>query len=166
MTQSIILGRIGAPQGIHGWLRITSHTSPPANILKYTTWQIKRGSSWSTLTPEDTKTQGNKLLAKLPDCDTPEAAKQWTNTLIAIHHHELPDLPGDEFYWNDLINCQVITTEGHPLGVVTQLLETGANDVLIIQGKNQRHLIPYTDDTVQHIDLSNQLITVHWDPNL
>ena len=58
-----------------------------------------------------------------------------------------------------------MTTEGDTLGVVTQLLETGANDVLIIQGDNQRHLIPYTDDTIQHIDLSNQLITVQWDPN-
>ena len=165
MTQRIILGRIGAPQGIHGWLRITSHTSPPANILNYTVWQVKRGQSWSTLTPEETKTQGNKLLAKLPNCDSPEIAKQWTNTLIAIYQHELPELPEDEFYWNDLINCQVVTTEGAALGVVTQLLETGANDVLIIQDDNQRHLIPYTDNTIQHIDLSNQLITVQWDPN-
>ena len=82
MTQRIILGRIGAPQGIHGWLRITSHTSPPTNILNYTTWQIKRGQAWSSLSPEETKTQGNKLLVKLPDCDSPEVAKQWTNTLM------------------------------------------------------------------------------------
>ncbi|MBV53825.1 MAG: ribosome maturation factor RimM [Coxiellaceae bacterium] len=165
MTQRIILGRIGAPQGIHGWLRITSHTSPPTNILNYTTWQIKRGQAWSSLSPEETKTQGNKLLVKLPDCDSPEVAKQWTNTLIAIYQNELPKLPEDEFYWSDLINCQVVTSEGVLLGNVTQLLETGANDVLIIQGNEQRHLVPYTDDTIQHIDLSNQLITVQWDPN-
>ena len=165
MTQRIILGRIGAPQGIHGWLRITSHTSPPTNILNYTTWQIKRGQAWSSLSPEETKTQGNKLLVKLPDCDSPEVAKQWTNTLIAIYQNELPKLPEDEFYWSDLINCQVVTSEGVLLGNVTQLLETGANDVLIIEGNEQRHLVPYTDDTIQHIDLSNQLITVQWDPN-
>ena len=164
MSERIIIGRLGAPYGIHGWLKITSDTSPPENILNYHAWQIKRGNQWSIIEPEKTDQHGQKLLVKLPGCDSPEIAKQWTNALIAVFRDELPELPDDEFYWNDLIGCEVTNTNGVILGKVTQLFETGANDVMIVQANKRRCLIPYTDDTVIQINLTCRRITVEWDP--
>jgi 16S rRNA processing protein RimM len=164
MTQRIIMGRIGSTQGIHGWLKITSYTTPKSNIFDYPVWQVQRGQEWSELCLQGKKTQGDTLLVKLPTCDTPEAAKTWTNTLIAVSRNELPSLQPDEFYWNDLVGSHIVTTDGIDLGTVKKILETGANDVFVTQG-DKRHLIPYTDEVVIGIDTDNKLITVNWDPD-
>lgn len=159
----LIMGRIGAPYGVKGWLKVTSYTHPKANILQYSTWQVKAGQQWQSLSPAETQTQGNALLVKLANCNTPEEAQQWTNATIAIYHNELPQLADDEYYWNDLIHSEVVTDTGTHLGTVTRLLETGSNDVFVVEG-DQRHLIPYTDDCVTHIDTHNHIITVDWTP--
>lgn len=162
MNDYIILGKIGSTYGIHGWLKITSYTSPQSNIFEYKHWLIKNNNEWTPLTLEDKAIHGHTLLAKLPDINTPEAAKEWTHTLIATERNNLPKLADDEHYWADLIGCSVITTNNITLGIVKRILETGTNDVFIVEGE-QRHLIPYTDDVIQSIDIHHKQISVSWD---
>jgi 16S rRNA processing protein RimM len=83
----------------------------------------------------------------------------------------MPELPEGEFYWRDLIGMSVVTTNGYDLGQVSDIMETGANDVLVVKanrndgfGKKER-LIPYVEDQVIHsVSEKDKQICVDWDP--
>ena len=84
---------------------------------------------------------------------------------IGIYRGQLPETREDEFYWSDLIGLQVINADGKRLGEVDHLLETGANDVLVVRGERE-YLIPYLpEQVIQDIDLDAQVIRVDWDPD-
>ena len=80
------------------------------------------------------KRHGKGVIARLAGCEDRDAAARWLNTEIAIRRDQLPATAAGEYYWNDLIGLKVITTDGVELGVVKDLMETGANDVLVIRG--------------------------------
>jgi 16S rRNA processing protein RimM len=82
---------------------------------------------------------------------------------IAIRREQLPAAEEGRFYWADLEGLQVRTTEGADLGRVDHLLETGANDVLVVKGERER-LLPFIDQVISEVDLDGGVITVEWDP--
>ncbi|HEB76976.1 MAG TPA: 16S rRNA processing protein RimM, partial [Methylothermaceae bacterium] len=99
--------------------------------------------------------------------DTRDQAEALKGAQISIAREQLPDLPPGEYYWTDLIGLRVIDTEGRDLGQVANLLETGANDVLIVRGAGRREiLIPWIRDRViRKVDLAAGRIEVDWDPD-
>ena len=164
MNDKIILGRFGAVYGVRGWLRVVSFTQPIENILNYPKWQVQHLDSWETIIVEDGKIHGKGIIVKIKEISDREQAQAYTSDDIAIDSEALPELNKDEHYWKDLIGMSVITKDGITLGTVKNLLETGANDVLIIKGKRER-MIPYTKHTIQSIDIEKKIITVDWDPD-
>ncbi|MFT5426928.1 MAG: 16S rRNA processing protein RimM, partial [Gammaproteobacteria bacterium] len=75
----------------------------------------------------------------------------------------LPATKEGEFYWHHLINMQVVNEQNEILGVVTELLETGANDVLVVEAEKQRYLIPYVQDVyIKDIDIEQGIMQVDW----
>ena len=86
-----------------------------------------------------------------------------TNIEIVIEREQLPNLTDDEYYWHQLIGMTVENTQGMVLGRVKDMLATGANDVMIVDGE-KRSLIPYVHgEFVLSIDNVKNLITVNWD---
>jgi 16S rRNA processing protein RimM len=82
---------------------------------------------------------------------------------IGIRRDQLPVAQPGEYYWSDLQGLNVVTVDGHPLGRVDHLMETGANDVLVVQGERER-LIPFVlDQVVVDVDLDKGEIRVDWD---
>ena len=161
--KEVILGRFGAVYGLRGWLKVISFTQPVDNILNYSEWQVQHHGSWKTITLEDSKIHGKGIIVKVQGIDDPDQARLYINNEIAIDREALPKLSEEEHYWRDLMGLTVITKGGVTLGTVKGLLETGANDVLIVQGKRER-MIPYTDEVVISIDQEKKMITVDWDP--
>lgn len=160
----IILGKLGSVYGVHGWLRVHSFTDPASNISQYPVWQIQHNKQWHNVPIDKIKAHNNGLVVLLKGINNREIARTYTNDMIAVYQSELPKLEDHEYYWSDLIGLNVITTQGVELGKITQLQETGSNDVLIVKGKRER-LIPYTEDTVIAINLKDHLMTVEWDPD-
>jgi 16S rRNA processing protein RimM len=161
----IIVGCFGAPYGVRGWLKVVSYTDPKSNILTYKPWQVLLEGVWQKLEIVTGRTHGADLVVQLPGCDDREiAARRYTGAKIAITHAQLLPLPIGDYYWNDLIGLEVVTTSGISLGHITQLLETGSNDVLVVEGERQR-LIPYLpEQVVVKVDLANKKMQVEWDP--
>lgn len=163
LSQRIIVGKLGKPFGIHGWLKLNSYTEPYDNLLVYRPWQICLNGVWKTVEITQTKINGQQLLVKLAECDTPEQAKLYTNCEIAVWREQLATLPKDDYYWTDLEGLTVINKQGKILGKVNHLLATGANDVLVIKGTKE-YLIPYLPELfIDKVDLINQQIIVDWD---
>jgi len=73
----------------------------------------------------------------------------------------LPEPSANEFYWADLIGLPVVNADGFNFGTVSEVLGTGANDVLVVQGERER-LIPFTEQVVTQVDMAGRVIRVDW----
>jgi len=168
----VIVGKIGAPYGVRGWVKLYSFTEPMDNLLDYDPWYFSPAAgapsadnSWPIAPVMEAKTHGKGFVAKFKDCDDRDAAARLTGREIAIRHDQLPPTEAGEYYWSDLEGLKVLTLDGVSLGVVDHLLETGANDVLVVKGDRER-LIPYvTGPIVKSVDLKAGTLQVDWDPD-
>jgi len=164
MSEMIVVGKIAGVFGVQGWCKIFSHTSPRKNILQYSPWYLKRAGEWQPVKLLKGRPQGKSIVAQLEGVNDRDAAEALRETVIAIKPSQLPELANDEYYWSDLIGLDVATVKGEPLGKVTDMMETGANDVLIVNGDKER-LIPFLQkDVVTEVDLKAGQLTVDWDP--
>ena len=164
-TDRVVLGRINGVFGTRGWLKVFSYTRPRDNVLTYPAWCLEREDGWREYAVVATRRQGNGLVASLAGIDDRNAALACVGADIAVPRSALPRAGRDEFYWADLIGLAVVNREGLVLGAVTRLLETGANDVLVVRGERDR-LIPFVREVfVLDVDLEDRTIRVDWHPD-
>lgn len=167
----VILGKIGAVYGIKGWLKIHSFTEDPEAIFDYSPWSLKLGGKLQAINISEWRRHNNGLIVKFAGIDDRDQAQLKVGMEIQVDSEILPELPEGEFYWRDLVGMRVCTTQGYDLGKVTSVMETGANDVLVVKanpndgfGKQER-LIPYLDQqVVKNVDLESKQIDVDWEP--
>ena len=161
----LVIGKITGVFGVNGWVKVFSDTSPRENIVNYSPWLLEKGREQRLLKVIDGRIQGKGIVARLETIERCEQAESLCGWTISIARSQLPEPEKDEYYWSDLIGLAVVTTTGVSLGVVDHLLETGANDVLVVQGDSER-LIPFIQGSVlKKIDLVAGLIEVDWDPD-
>lgn len=162
--QLVVVGEIVGVYGVKGWSRIRSYTQPLDNIFRYLPWNIGKIGAWSEISLAEGRQHGRGLVARIAGIEDRDAAAGLQGRLIAVRRSQLPDR-ADEFYWADLEGLEVITREGVQLGVVDHLIETGANDVLVVKGERER-LVPFLrDQVVLEIDLKSGRMIVDWDPD-
>jgi len=131
-------------------------------ILEYQPWLL--GEDKKPVKIIDGRKQGKGLAALLPGFQDREQAIALVGQQIFVGREQLPATTEDEYYWSDLEGLEVHTTGGEVLGRVERLMETGANDVLVIRG-NREHLVPFIQGQyVTRVDLEAGLIEVDWDP--
>ena len=128
----ILLGQVSGLFGVKGWVKVHSDTEPRDNILNYSPWYVRRQDGWQTYEVIAGRPHGKGIVAQLANCPDRDAAAELIGSTIAIHRDQLPAAPEDEYYWSDLIGLQVMTMDDRPLGRVDHLLETGANDVYVV----------------------------------
>ena len=162
MRDPITVGRFGKAFGIAGWIKVISFTTSKENILKFKPWLIKKNNNWEKVYFEQGRRDANSVIVKLPNCDTPEQATQFTNVEIAVERKQLPKLRDGEYYWYDLIDLEVVNKDGFGLGQVKELMATGANDVLVVLGQ-KKILIPYISEVILNVDLDKKIIQVNWE---
>lgn len=163
-TEYVVVGRIGSTYGVQGWLKIFSFTNVMKDILNYTPWYLENGNEWKRIQINSGREHGKSLVAHLSGYDTPEQARALTGKKIAVKRSQLPVLPKDQYYWNDLQGLIVIDQHGKELGKIVYLLETGSNDVLVIEHQGKEYAIPYLPGkVVMNIDLAHQTMRVDWD---
>ncbi len=166
-TEYVVVAKIGAPYGVRGWVKIFSFTEQVDALLDYDPWYFRAASAdgkhWAIAPVTEAKTHGKGLVAKFKGCDDRDAAARLNGQEIVIRQDQLPPTAEGEYYWKDLQGLEVLTTEGVSLGKVDHLLETGANDVLVVKGERER-LIPYvTGPIVKNVDLGAGILHVDWD---
>lgn len=162
--KDINVGRISGVFGVKGWLKVFSFTDPRENILSYSPWLLKKGGEIKQLDVIDGSLHGKAIIAWLDGIDDRDQAAGLIGWEIFITHDQLPKTTEGEYYWSDLIGLKVETVDGVPLGVVGSLLETGANDVLVVQGERERAIPFLQGQTIINIDLDAGSIIVDWDP--
>ncbi len=159
----VVVGRISGVFGVRGWVKVYSYTHPLENILAYNPWQVSLGEEWKTTFLLGGRPHGKGIVAQLEGFSNPESARVLLGADIAVHRDQLPSPRSGQYYWRDLVGLAVETLDGAALGTVDHLLETGANDVLVVMGERER-LIPYIDQVVVDVDLHEKRMRVDWDP--
>ena len=158
----VIIGKIISAYGIKGWVKIRPFTETAKNFIQYKTQFLSRNQKdWNRVEIKEIKIQGQDVIADIGLRDRDQSISH-KGYFLAIERDQLPQLPEDEFYWDDLIGLKVIDVDREDLGKVVGLIETGANDVLVVSGDRER-LIPYIPQVIKKVDTHNQLIEVDWD---
>ncbi len=159
----VLVGKIAGVYGIKGWVKIVSYTRPVENILNYKQWFIGSTDKRDQFTVEACKQHGKGFIAKLEGLDDRDKAMELHQQDIVISRDDLPELEPGEYYWHDLIDLEVIDQNQKVLGKISNILETGANDVFEVSGDKKR-LIPWvTEVYIQAIDLESGVIQVDWE---
>jgi 16S rRNA processing protein RimM len=159
----VILGQVVGVFGVKGWVKIRSDTDPRANILEYSPWYLKQNGAWVGHRVLASQQQNKGLIVQFEGINDRDIAAQLMGCEIAVPRTQLPTPAKGEYYWTDLIGLRVRNQQGEDLGEVTGLLETGANDVLVVRDGELEHLIPYvTGYYVLKVDPVAGMIDVDW----
>jgi 16S rRNA processing protein RimM len=157
------LGDICGVHGVKGWVKVHSYTEPRSNLADYSNWLLSASGRQRLVHVEAATMSGKNLIAKLPGVDDRDAAQALIGTEIFVRKSELPACAPGEYYWADLQGLEVRSLSGAVLGIVTGLIATGANDVLVVSGP-RAGLIPYIAGSIVHrVDLEAGLMVVDWD---
>ena len=164
----IVLGKITSVHGVRGEVKIYSFTDPIDNLLGYPAWTLKRDGEVKQVELVSGRLQGKILVAKLKGLDDREVARTFAGFDICVPRALLPDLDDGEYYWHQLEGLKVIDLQGQLLGRLDHLLETGANDVMVVKPcagslDDRERLLPYTGQCVLSIDLAAGEMRVDWD---
>jgi len=141
---------------------VLAHTELPDGLLAYNTWQIGAEGNWRSIKLKSGRVHNDVLLAKLEGINDRDAAFACKGQLVAVPRAALPALEETEYYWSDLIGLAVNNQQGVDFGKITDVFETGANDVIVVKGKEEK-LIPFTEQTIIDVNLEQQTMLVDWD---
>lgn len=159
----VIMGRIVAAQGLLGWIKVQAFSEHLDALIDYDTWQVGNDNHpWREVKVLECKTHTKVLVAKLEGISDRTAAENCKGLLIAVPRSSLPKQGADEYYWSDLIGMSVVNLEGEQLGVVDNMLDMGANDIICVRSDKGEILIPFLAHVVQDVSLDEKLIRVDW----
>ena len=158
----VVMGKVVAAQGLQGWLKIQVFTDYLDSLLDYTTWYVGDEGAWQPMQVTEASVHGKVLIAKLQGIADRTAAEKYKGLLVAVPREQLPPTEADEYYWSDLVGLAVESQAGDKLGTVDSLLETGANDVLVVKGEQGELLIPFIDSVIRQVSVKDQTIRVDW----
>jgi 16S rRNA processing protein RimM len=155
------MGRILAPFGVKGWVKVQPNTAATRNLLAYQTWWVGREGDWREIAVAEARVQGRAVVARLESCDDRDAAAALRGKSVAVPRAALPRAQSGEYYWADLIGLAVVNGSARALGRITDVLQTGANDVLVVAGERER-LIPFIADVIREVDVAAGVVRVDW----
>ncbi|NBO10371.1 MAG: ribosome maturation factor RimM [Methylophilaceae bacterium] len=170
----IVMGRIVAPYGIYGWVKVQVSTESIDSLYDYPEWWIGRednstqpgikNSPWQKYKVEHLKIHNDVLIAKLKGVDDRDAAFALKSKHVAVPREALPVPDEGEYYWTDLIGLNVTNQQNVPLGVIADVFETGANDVIVVKDPKdgKERLLPFVDQAILEVDLAQKTMLVDW----
>jgi len=164
----IVLGRVSAPFGVQGWVKVHAFGRDPQVLAAMPKWWLgcnpDSSNGWQAVKLQHSREQGGALVVRLEGVADRAAAVALKGMYIGALREELPGPAEDEFYWGDLIGLEVVNEQGEPLGTVSRLIESGAHDVLVVrdeQAGNER-LLPFVAKVIRRVDVAGGLVQVDW----
>lgn len=163
----IVLGKIVAPFGVKGWVRVHPFGDDPLSWGSMSRWWLgtdPEGSEWVEYTLKSCQEHGKgDLIASFDEVPDRNGSEALAGYYVAAPREALPKPAEDEYYWADLVGLEVRNASGTLLGRVTGLMSTGAHDVLQVQDGDGERLIPFVASYVVAVDMPSKTIQVEWE---
>ena len=155
----LAVGKIRKPHGVTGELVLEIITDFPERFN--TGKPLFVGEDYSSLTLKNIRPFGNLYLIMIDGVDDRDKAGEYRNQYIYVKTEDIPELPEGEYYHHQLLGLSVVDDKGKDLGTLTEILETGANDVYVISNPEEEEiLVPALSSTILGVDLVNGVIKI------
>jgi len=156
----LVIGFLRRPFGVSGEILMDLHTDFPERFR--TGRKVYVGDEHKPITLASVRPHGENMLVRLRGVNTPEAAGQYRNTWLFIKTKDAPPLPEGQYYQYQLLGLKVVDEADHPLGTLTEILETGANDVYVVKDEAGKEiLLPAIPSVILDVQPEAGLIRVH-----
>jgi 16S rRNA processing protein RimM len=161
----LVIGKLGRPHGIHGEILMVVYTDFPERIQPGVTFYVGPRFQAMKLLKHRPHTRG--LLVKFESYHVREEAAELRNQLVHVRTSDRPPLEQGEYYHHQLLGLEVVEENDQPLGTLSSIIETGANEVYVVRDqKGAEILVPAIDSVILDIDLDRKQIRIHLLPGL
>ncbi len=155
----LTVGKLNRAHGLRGELVMEVLTGFPERLVPGRKVYLGEAHTQGVIRSVRSFTRG--VLIAFEGIETPETAREYTNQYVYVRSDELPRLPTGEYYHHQLLGLNVVDPDGNPMGRLTEILETGANDVYVVEREDGTELLlPATEEVVLSIDLDARQIRV------
>lgn len=164
----VVLGKIVAPYGLRGAVKVHPFADDPAGWAKLGYWWVGQENdplpAWRRSKLNRCKIHGDLLVAELESIPDRNVSESMRGFLVGVPRAELPVTGKGEYYWADLVGLDVFNSHDENLGKVLGLIETSANAVLRVGYESEKErLLPFVATVVLEVDLAARRIRVDWE---
>lgn len=163
--RAVVLGQVGAPHGVQGWVKVTSYTEPAAGIAGYPQWTLVRSGATRQVRVLEWKRAGQVIAVRLEGIETIEAARALTGSEVQVDRSELPPAGPREYYLHDLLGLEAVNRDGVALGRIENFLELPAHPVAVLRDDKVERLVPVVPERLVAVDLEAGRVTFDWHPD-
>lgn len=156
----LVIGFLRRPHGVKGEIIMDVHTDFPERLK--TGMTVFVGDDYQPMVIASRRPHGSGMLVRFRGIKSPEEAGLYRNTWVYVPTANRPQLPEGEYYHHQLVGLAVVTEEGRELGVLADILETGANDVYVVRDADGNEtLLPAIPSVILEVSLAGRQIRVH-----
>ncbi|MCH5333308.1 MAG: 16S rRNA processing protein RimM [Agathobacter sp.] len=167
MEDLLQVGVITSPHGVRGEANVFPTTDDPARFKKLKSVHLDDGKNVRIAAIQSVKFFKNMVILKFEGIDDRDAIEKLRQAKLLVTRENAVELGKDEYFIADLIDLQVFSDEGENLGRISDVLQTGANDVYVISRDGEKDLlVPAIKECVRAVDIEHGQMTVHLLPGL
>ena len=167
MEELLQVGVITTTHGVRGEVKVFPTTDDPARFKKLKNVILDTGKTRKELEITGVKFFKNMVILKFKGFDNMNDVENFRQAKLLVTRENAVELGEDEYFIADLIGLAAFSDEGEALGVITDVLQTGANDVYVISKEGQADLlVPAIHDCIKEVDIARQKMTIHLLPGL
>ena len=165
----IVLGRITAPFGVRGWLKVQVFGDDPQAWAHMPSWWLSAeeqaaDAAWHTRQLAECKPHSKGLVVRFDGVEDRSLAEQLVGLYVGAPREALPKTATNEYYWTDLVGLEVVNLAGERLGRVAELVRAGAHEVLDVRDDGgSKRLLPFVAAVIKEVDLAGSRIQVDWE---
>jgi len=151
----VLVGKVSKAHGIRGEIKVYPYSGQPEQFAAdYHRILLSRDTESVPVAyaVEKARVQGKQVLLKPENCSDRTAAQMLVGQLVYVPEEDLPELGEDEFYLQELQGKEVVDISGNPLGRSSHIIDTGAQDLLVVQRAGKEYLIPVVGDFIVAIE--------------
>ncbi|HKP66158.1 MAG TPA: ribosome maturation factor RimM [Casimicrobiaceae bacterium] len=158
------MGRIAAPHGVRGALKVQPLSDDPQALLDFRQWWLRArdGDAWRVYDVMSSRVHSGAIVAEFRGIATRDEAGGLRGALIGVPHEDLPPLANGEHYQDDLVGLAVVNRAGDVLGSVVGFVASGAHSIVRVKGDDGERLIPWIDQYIDRVDVASQRVDVDW----
>lgn len=160
-SEFLAIGRVLRPHGVRGELLLETLTDFPEHLNDVDTVYLGEAAAAEPHALAGARRHRGRLFIRLEGCGDRDAAEAFRGQLVQIRLGDAAPPPPGSYYHHQIVGLSVVTDEGEALGEVTEILETGANDVYVVNGPSGEILLPALQSVIRQVDLDAKRMTVH-----
>lgn len=156
------IAQILRPHGIKGEVKVYPLTDDISRFKRLREAYIERGGQYEAVIVDGSKNAAGAVVLHIEGCSSPEEAEKLRGLYLCVDREHAVKLPKGTYFVSDIIGCLVESSDGRELGRVSDVFETNANDVYVVEGE-KRLLVPALKKLLESVDIENKRIVFNAD---